>query len=392
MNFFGGNDIVMVSSFGTPSGLTEWHIMARTERGHDVSDELERIWDAYHATLDSHGLGDDTLVFTRLYLSDPPNQIEILKNSRVYSRARSGAVSVIRQCPAEGGSTAMYAYHARGRNGVLPKQKGELGGPGGGNWISVKGERYEMAWLADVSGSGILDSCAQTTDVFGTYEKFLDGLGMNMFDNAVRTWVFVRDIDNHYRGMVEARKAFFHERGLNQDTKYIASTGIEGSTAEAGALVSLDVLSMGGLSNSQFVRMEALDHLSPTMRYGVTFERGMRIRYGDRSHLYISGTASVDREGRTIHRFDVRSQTSRTFENVRALLEPHGAGFSDLAHFVIYIRDIKDIDRVRPIIDREVPSNIPRLIVVGAVCRPAWLVEFEGVAIIPDSNEFPPFF
>jgi enamine deaminase RidA (YjgF/YER057c/UK114 family) len=384
--------MVMVSSFETPSGASEWHVMARTGCGRDVPGEIDRLGGACKAALSDHGLGDDTLVFTRFYLSDPPNQREFLDGSSVYAHALSGAVSVIRQYPAEGGSVAMYAYHVRGRDKAFPKKKVELGGTGDGNGVSVRGDRYEMAWLAGASGSGILDSCAQTTDVFGGYEKFLAGRGMNLFDNAVRTWVFVRDIDNHYRGMVEARKAFFHERGLNQDTKYIASTGIEGSTAEAGALVSLDTLSMGGLANGQFVRMEALDHLSPTMRYGVTFERGMRIRYGDRSHLFISGTASVDRDGRTMHPFEVQSQASRTFENVRALLDPHGAGYSDLAYYIVYLRDLKDIDRVRPIIDREVPSTVPHLIVVGAVCRPAWLVEFEGVAIIPDSSAYPPFF
>ncbi len=382
----------MVSSFDTPRGASEWHIMVRTDSGRDVPGEMDRMWEAYEGALSGHGLDGDTLVFTRFYLSDPPNQREFLHKSKVFGHARAGAVSVIRQCPAEGGSAAMFACHVRGRNGAFPKKKVEFGGPGGGNGVSVKGERYEMAWLAGAAGTGILDSCAQTTDVFDAYGKFLAGRGMNLYDNAVRTWVYVRDIDNHYRGMVEARKAFFHERGLNPDTKYIASTGIEGGTAEAGALVSLDALSMGGLAHDQFVRMEALDHLSPTMRYGVTFERGMRIRYGDRSHLYISGTASVDRDGRTVHPCDIRSQTSRTLENVRALLDPHGAAFADLASFIIYIRDAKDIDRVRPIIDREIPGNIPRLIVVGAVCRPAWLVEFEGVAIIPDSSEYPPFF
>ncbi|MCD6308706.1 MAG: translation initiation inhibitor, partial [Candidatus Latescibacteria bacterium] len=57
-----------------------------------------------------------------------------------------------------------------------------------------------------------------------------------------------------------------------------------------------------------------------------------------------------------------------------------------------YVRNLKDRDKVMGILEREIPNNIPLLLLEGAVCRPAWLVELEGVAIIPDSNEYPPFF
>jgi len=44
------------------------------------------------------------------------------------------------------------------------------------------------------------------------------------------------------------------------------------------------------------------------------------------------------------------------------------------------------------VLEKEIPPDVPFLCVVGAVCRPAWLVEMEGIAIIPDSNDFPAFF
>ena len=118
MIFYNDNDMVTVSSFGTPHGASEWHVMARTERGLDVPEEMDRLWSDCESALSAHGLSDDTLVFTRFYLSDPPNQCEYLAASKVYAHALSGAVSAVRQCPAEGGSVAMYAYHVRGRNGA----------------------------------------------------------------------------------------------------------------------------------------------------------------------------------------------------------------------------------------------------------------------------------
>lgn len=75
-----------------------------------------------------------------------------------------------------------------------------------------------------------------------------------------------------------------------------------------------------GSSNNLYAR----DYLNPTYEYGVTFERGVRVDYGDRSHIFISGTASIDNRGRVVHAGDVRRQTERMWENVEALLREGG--------------------------------------------------------------------
>ena len=51
------------------------------------------------------------------------------------------------------------------------------------------------------------------------------------------------------------------------------------------------------------------------------FERGTSVEYGDRRHLFISGTASIDHRGEVVHVGDVREQTRRMWENVEKLLE-----------------------------------------------------------------------
>ena len=192
--------------------------------------------------------------------------------------------------------------------------------------------------------------------------------------------------------MVESRKAFFQEHGLTTETRYIASTGIEGFSKEVNSLVTLDAYAVNNLKKEQIIRMEALDYLSPTDKYGVTFERGTRVRFGDRSHLHISGTASIDKSGKTLYISDIRKQTLRTIENIRVLLAPYAADLKDMVYIIAYIRDIKDGNRVMEILKREIPGEIPVVFLESSVCRPDWLVELEGVAIIPDSNNFPVFF
>jgi len=46
---------------------------------------------------------------------------------------------------------------------------------------------------------------------------------------------------------------------------------------------------------------------------------------------------------------------------------------------------------VKDLLLRLIPENVPILPVKGPVCRPGWLIEIEGVAIITDKANFPPF-
>src|SRR5438067_7783959 len=71
-----------------------------------------------------------------------------------------------------------------------------------------------------------------------------------------------------------------------------------------------------------------------------SFSRGMRIDLAGIAILLISGTASIDKEGRTVHTGDFREQTRRTFRNITGLLEAEGAGWEDIVRTTCYLCDI----------------------------------------------------
>ena len=125
----------------------------------------------------------------------------------------------------------------------------------------------------------------------------------------------------------------------------------------------------------------ALENLSPTHIYGVTFERATRMIYGDRSHYYISGTASIDKAGEILHVGDVRTQTERVFDNIEALLAEGNGKLADMKQAIIYLRDGADMNIVKEVVDRRMSPETGRMIVRGPVCRPGWLVEIEGIAV-----------
>lgn len=211
------------------------------------------------------------------------------------------------------------------------------------------------------------------------------GKGCTLASDCIRTWIFVQNVDVNYAGIVKARRENFLGQGLTESTHYIASTGIEGRHADPKIQVLFDAYAVKGLQPGQVTYLHALSHLSPTALYGVTFERGTSVEYGDRRHLFISGTASIDHRGEVVHVGDVREQTRRMWENVEKLLEEGKAGFEDVAQMIVYLRDASDYPVVRALFAKRFPDT-PIQFVVAAVCRPAWLIEMECIAIVANSN------
>jgi enamine deaminase RidA (YjgF/YER057c/UK114 family) len=243
--------------------------------------------------------------------------------------------------------------------------------------------RKELAhcWTTGVTGPNAATSYEQTQSIFERYDALLRAQNMTLAGDVVRTWLFVQSIDANYEGVVAARREFFESRGLTPDTHFIASTGIEGTGVDPTAQVGLDAYAIGGLRSEQIAFLAAPEFLGPPHAYGVTFERGTTVAYRDRRHVIISGTASIDPEGRILHAGDVSRQLDRALENFEALLRRAGAMLQDVCVFIAYVRQPGDLAAVR----RQLKTRCgaaPIEVVVAPICRPGWLVEIEGQAIV----------
>ncbi len=120
----------------------------------------------------------------------------------------------------------------------------------------------------------------------------------------------------------------------------------------------------------------------------VAFSRGMRVEVGDCSMLFISGTASVDEHGASIHPGDLKAQTLRALTNIRALLESEGADWHDIVRTTCYLADFRHYDEFNEVrnkfFDDECLDPIPASTCIEArICRPELLVEIEAIAMIP---------
>jgi enamine deaminase RidA (YjgF/YER057c/UK114 family) len=376
-------------NFSTAEGLTEIYITATSRDDASFTEALNELKDAYISVLNDLALNGTTLQFTRIYVSDAANEYQILLDSDLYGLLRSGVISVIEQRPLCG-PISLLSCHMIENSGSLQKECVDKDTDKALQSLYTHGQNYDFLWTAHNSDAG-KDSYSQTENIFSDLSAILQKKQMNLQNNTLRTWIYVRDIDNNYEGMVVARRELFSRIGLTNENRYIASTGIEGKSFKTESLVSMDSLSIGNLKEEQIVRMEAPENLSSTICYGVTFERGLKIRFGDRAHLHISGTASIDCDGEIMYLGDIRGQTERTIDNIEALLRPHGAILENMCYIILYLRNRKHFQFIQDILAVRIPASVPLIPVEGAVCRPGWLIEMEGMAVTDDSTSFPPF-
>ncbi|MBQ4035852.1 MAG: hypothetical protein II623_10400, partial [Paludibacteraceae bacterium] len=235
------------------------------------------------------------------------------------------------------------------------------------------------------------DSRQQTSQLLNEYADQLRKNGMTLEHDCIRTWFMVQNVDVNYAGVVKGRNDVFDLHDLVPATHFISSTGIGGRTADSRELVQMNTYAVKGLTDEQIHFLYAKSHLNSTADYGVRFERGTYVDYGDRRQVFISGTASIDNKGDVLFVGDIEKQVYRMWENVEALLNECGMGFDDLGQILVYLRDPADYTLVERLFETKFP-NTPKVIVLAPVCRPTWLIEMEcmGVKEIRD-NLFKPF-
>jgi enamine deaminase RidA (YjgF/YER057c/UK114 family) len=283
------------------------------------------------------------------------------------------AVSYIQQPPLDGSKIGVWIYLVKGH------KVANIDG-----MIVNEHNGYRHLWKMGMHEHNG-DSATQTESLLIRYEEALARFNATLEANCIRTWFFVRDVDIQYAGMVKARKQNFIEQGLTEKTHYIASTGIGGIPADTRAIIQLGTYAMTGFEPKQQRYLYAPTHLNPTYEYGVTFERGTCMEYGDRAHVFISGTASINNKGEVMHLGDITRQTYRMWENVEKLLEEANSSFDDVVQIIVYLRDVNDYKMVNAMFEKKFP-DIPRIITLAPVCRPTWLIEMECIAIADRKN------
>ena len=358
------NAFAEVFCFDNGTEVREYQALIHVSNGKlPFAQQLEAVMNAYNGLLDR--LSDTQAVFKRYFLSDAANQADDI----VVADMTDCAKSINQQAPLDGTKVALWVYLMSGVQTRLSES----------GLYEVKHGVYRHLWNASAHNLAA-NSEYQMRLLFNEYVMQLMQEGCTLADNCIRTWLFVNDVDVNYAGVVTARNKVFFTQGLTEDTHYIASTGIGGRACDPQVMTQMDNYAIAGIKKEQVHYLYAPTHLNRTSDYGVSFERGTTVDYGDRRHVIISGTASINNKGQIEHPKDIVKQTHRMWDNVEALLKEADCSYDEVGVMIVYLRDIADYALVNRLYEERFPNH-PRIIVHAPVCRAGWLIEMECIAI-----------
>lgn len=250
---------------------------------------------------------------------------------------------------------------------------------------TLVGHWYEDEYARYCHLGGILPAdprasrARQTRDVFERLAQALAMCGM-VFADTVRTWFYLDRLLAWYDTFNKVRAGFFDEHGVF-DRLVPASTGI-GAGNPFGSALAAGLIAVKPLDQATTVREIASPLQCSAQSYRSSFSRAVEVACPTHRTLYVSGTASIDREGRTLHVGDPEGQVRQTMEVVEALLDSQGMSWSDVVRGVAYFKDIR-ADRALYddyCSERGIP-RFPLAFSHADVCRDDLLFEIEVDAV-----------
>ncbi|MCK6554580.1 hypothetical protein L6Q96_08380 [Candidatus Binatia bacterium] len=243
---------------------------------------------------------------------------------------------------------------------------------------------WTSAYTGNIYGLGG-NAFDEAYDMFVSAEVLLEAAGMT-FGDVVRTWIYVRDIERDYAALNRARREFLRQRGIDL---LPASTGVGGGLLPERHNFSINLYAARSPRPMEIGRMSA-PSLNEAPDYGADFSRGLKVVEANRVALYVSGTASVDEAGRTVHPGDFVAQVDRMLMNISSLLAAQDASFRNVVSAVTYVKYPKDGARLRSLFRDRGFGGFPTVLVEAPLCRADLLCETEVVAALPLSQATTP--
>jgi len=273
----------------------------------------------------------------------------------------------------EGAIAGLQAHAVSG----APVENVRLGGRTVGRAFEDRDARY--VFFGDLcSAERDVSRARQTRLSLEMLEAALQAADMSFYD-VVRTWFYNDDILDWYDAFNQVRNDFFAERRVFE--RFMpASTGIGAMNAAGSALVAGALAVKPKREGVVCGPVASLLQGSPH-DYGSSFSRAVRIAAPDCRRVLISGTASIEPEGRTAHVGDVDAQVALTMRIVGAILESNRMSLADVTRAVAYFKRASDAAAMGRWAASTAAPGLPLVVTEAVVCRDELLFEIELDAV-----------
>ena len=239
--------------------------------------------------------------------------------------------------------------------------------------FTFEDDSAQWCFISALSSNQQLSRKDQTQDI---YQQMIQGLNQASmgFDNIVRTWFYLEDILDWYDDFNEVRSAVFKDHKIF--SKCVpASTGI-GAVNTRGSAAMVDIIALIPKNNCTYEAVVSPLQCS-ALDYGSSFSRALEVDTVNSRNLMISGTASIEPEGATIHLGDCAAQVAETLKIVQAILKSRKMHWSNTSRALAYFRKTEDrhlFEKIRK--EMNIPA-LPLVTTLLTVCRDDLLFELE---------------
>jgi 2-iminobutanoate/2-iminopropanoate deaminase len=361
---------------------TELAVLCRPDPGQqDVEGQTSALYGALGDALEVEGASTDHVLSETIFFGNIGRDIDSFQRARLrtlHSIARgqsyAPSLTLIQQPPVEKGCLLALSAYA-----VIPNRDRATKQPASSHSFHPSRRAFQMNGCRHVFIGNIYGSpgspAEESYSMFGCANDLLQQDGMS-FKNVARTWVHLRNMECDYSGFNQGRTEYFRRAGI---TLRPASTGIGGAPYPAEQNLSLSLYAVQ--SGASFaVEPMSTPTLNEAWTYGSDFSRGLKVEGENGITLLISGTASIDEVGRSVHIGDFDAQAERMMLNISVLLERQRASYWDVISATTYLKDAADASRLLRLMEKLGIGGFPNAMVQAEVCRPELLCEMEVLA------------
>ncbi len=218
----------------------------------------------------------------------------------------------------------------------------------------------------------------QARSVLEQMEKILQKAKMD-FSDVVRTWFYNQDITAWYKDFNIVRNKFFQEFDVYQNL-VPASTGVGKRSSADTAIVAGALAVQGKVKDIKVIPLSS-PLQRPALEYGSSFSRAVELNMPDNKRLYISGTASIEQDGKTAFPNDAPAQVKRSIEVIDAILKSRKMSWSDITRAIAFFKHADDAKLLRDYCFRNKLPDFPVIVTTADICRNDLLFEIEIEAI-----------
>jgi enamine deaminase RidA (YjgF/YER057c/UK114 family) len=235
-------------------------------------------------------------------------------------------------------------------------------------------EEAAFCYLGGLYSDPELIPSLQTSSVLNSAESILNNVGLS-YQNTIRTWFYLDDILNWYNDFNKARTSFFLQHDIFN--KLVpASTGISGKNNNKSKLC-LELNAIKPKSSNFSIGKVKSPLQCSAENYGSSFSRAVSFSDSEYTNLTVSGTASIDPEGKTAHAGDLPKQIELSFNVVKAILDSRNFTFNDVIRAYAYCSDKSFSNEFYKYIESSLPGVFAFICSENAICRQGLLFEIE---------------